>query len=184
MNNEEKWLPIKEAPESYEVSSFGNVRSIGFKNQWGFHRRKNPKLIKPQYTHKGYKMVMLCIKNKRVGRLIHRLVADAFIGLSDDKEVNHINGIKDDNRVENLELCTHSENMQHAYHVLGIPATLQRAHSARRKAIQCLDSNGLVIAEFMSAREAAEKIGHSHAQISIAARTGGVVYGFRWKYKY
>ena len=183
MSSEEKWLPIKEAPESYEVSSLGNVRSIGFKNQWGFHRRKGPKVLKPQYNYKGYKMVMLCIKNKKVGRLIHRLVAEAFIGLLDGKEVNHVNGIKDDNRVENLELCTHSENMQHAYHVLGIPATRQRAYSAKRKAIQCLDSNDQVVAEYMSVREAAEKIGHSHAQISIAARKEGEVYGFKWRYK-
>ena len=99
MNNE-IWKPIPGA-EGYEVSSLGNVKkvnkttylSLGF---WGDY-----------YT--------VVLGRKYGAHLVHRLVAQAFIPNPDDKpQVNHINGNKKDNRVENLEWVTASENAQHA----------------------------------------------------------------------
>lgn len=68
----------------------------------------------------GYGTVVLSFNNEKKRFLVHRLVAFKFIPNEQNKPcVNHINGIKDDNRVENLEWCTYSENEQHSHKVLG-----------------------------------------------------------------
>ena len=101
----EIWKPIKDFENIYEVSNLGRIKS--FKNY------KISFLIGSS-SGDGYRTVTLCgNKNKRI--YIHRLVALHFIENLENKiEVNHINGIKNDNRVDNLEWCTKSENSIHA----------------------------------------------------------------------
>lgn len=67
--------------------------------------------LKQQTDKRGYKIVKLYGKNKTV----HRLVARTFLGSVDNLTVNHLNGVKEDNKLENLEICTNQENMIHAY---------------------------------------------------------------------
>lgn len=79
---------------------------------------KGPKgrVLKPAKNTQGYLYVSCCKNGKQFSRFVHQLVAAAFIENPEGKrEVNHQNGIKTDNRVENLEWSTGSENRQHAF---------------------------------------------------------------------
>lgn len=74
-----------------------------------------------QSEHKGYRRVALSQNNKRTNYPVHRLVAEAFIPNPDEKPfVNHIDGNKRNNEVQNLQWCTASENQKHAYDVLNV----------------------------------------------------------------
>lgn len=113
---EEEWVSCREFPDHYEVSSLGRVRRTA---PGGGSRRGR---IKGQTQHKiGYMQCMICIDRKSYSRLTHRLVADGFLGpIPDGLVVNHKNGVKNDNRIENLEIVTLGENRAHSYRVLGV----------------------------------------------------------------
>jgi len=98
----EDWKTIAEYP-SYEVSSYGHVR-------------RGNKILKPVLMNTGYLSHGLSQSGKQKHHNIHRLVAKAFIPNPDNKGfVNHKDGKKTNNRVDNLEWMTFSENCQHAY---------------------------------------------------------------------
>lgn len=74
------------------------------------------KFLKPNKGEKGYLRVRLLFDGKYINYRVHRLVAMAFLPKLEGKnQVNHINGIKDDNKLENLEWCNNQENQLHAH---------------------------------------------------------------------
>lgn len=75
--------------------------------------------LKPSKVGAGYHRVGLYYLGKTHNRYVHRIVAEAFIGPSNGREINHKNGDKTDNRVENLEWVTRSQNNQHKHYELG-----------------------------------------------------------------
>lgn len=121
---EEQWSQIKDFEGWYEVSTQARVRSVDriihhksdrFTDK-GKVQINNGKVLTPQQNNKGYFYIMLyknCVHKKKY---IHRLVAEAFIPNPEcKKEVNHIDGNHQNNKIENLEWCTKMENMTHAF---------------------------------------------------------------------
>lgn len=116
LNTIEKWKPVVGYEHLYHVSSFGNLKALCVSKLRGRFFHKQPeRLLKLKTDKYGYKIASICKDRiiKWIG--VHRLIAMAFIKNCDNKEfINHINGIKSDNRLENLEWCTSSENAIHS----------------------------------------------------------------------
>ena len=109
----EVWADIS---KEYQVSNMGNIRSLWMWDGNKYRARSCPKIMKKQLATTGYEKVTLKIDGKRKDFKVHRLVALAFIPQIDGKpHVNHKDGDKTNNVVENLEWCNRSENMLHAY---------------------------------------------------------------------
>ena len=113
MADTERWRWVDGYEGLYMVSDLGRIMSVPRKTHFGH-------IMKLRENWAGYQRVNLCKCNERQDYSVHRLVATAFVENKGNKpEVNHINGNRSDNRADNLEWVTRSENERHAYGVLG-----------------------------------------------------------------
>lgn len=175
------WMDIPSAP-CYQVSDDGYIRSLPDIDHRG--QFMSGRILKPKLNAKGYLTLQIRGKSYRV----HRLVAGAFVPNPNGKpQVNHRDGIKTNNRADNLEWSTNGENQKHRYDVLNhTPYPLGRTGAAcpnsKTTRGTCLTSGA--ITEYGSAEEAARALGKgSGSAISMAAR--GLLqqaYGYRWEY--
>lgn len=104
---QEKWLDLIGYEEEYSISNYGRLKS----------KQKEEFIRKPNITPKGYARIAISKNGIQKNKFIHNLVALTFIGkpANERMQVNHKNGIKLDNNVDNLEWVTPSQNLQHAY---------------------------------------------------------------------
>lgn len=111
---DEVFVPITWAKGHYEISNTGKVRSV----LGG--RRRGIELKQSINTTGRYSVVTLVVNRRKKYRKVHRLVASTFLDNPLNKPcVNHIDGDKQNNSTDNLEWCTRSENIKHAYAILG-----------------------------------------------------------------
>lgn len=137
-------------------------------------KRGKEKILSQSLDHKGYAFAHLFINQKGKMKAIHRLVAEAFIPNPENKpQVNHIDRIKTNNKVENLEWCTGSENMVHAY---------KTGLNHSKKIFQC-DLDGNVIKKWDSIIECERQL-NIHQSNIVACAKGRIpaAYGYKWRY--
>ena len=162
----EKWKIIEEA-NGYEISNLGNVRN-----------RITQKILKGRFSKSGYLQVSVKLNEtqKFSNRYIHRLVAIHWIENPENKkEVNHIDGNKENNTVENLEWVTPSENQKHR-HLLGNGKTSQRK-------VGKFSKEGILLKEYNSIVEAAAAEGSPRVSIdNVLQGRRYTLKGFVWKY--
>jgi hypothetical protein len=113
----EVWKDIKDYEGIYQVSNFGNVKSLDREvapnNRVPYWRKG--KICKQSKSNLGYMTVGFTVNTIKVNKYVHRLVAEAFIAnMNDYPQVNHIDCDKTNNRMYNLEWCTNSQNHIHA----------------------------------------------------------------------
>lgn len=166
----EIWQDIKGWEGQYKVSNLGRIYSYKSKKYLKFADRN------------GYSMVKLQNMEFKKTLAVHRLVAEAFIPNPDNKQqVNHINTIKTDNRVENLEWCSSNENLKHAYK-MGLIDISKMTNITKKKVCQ-LDKKGNLIKIWNSLSEAHKELNIQVGNITKCCQnkiktTGGYI----WKY--
>lgn len=184
---EEIWKDIDGFEGYYQISNIGNVKSLHriVHHSNGF-KTVRERILKPTKA-KGYCIVRVVKKHTNKYLTVHRLVAKSFIKNTGNKRcVNHKNGIKTDNRVENLEWCTYKENTSHAYktglHKGSSFGKFGRNHHASREILQ-FDIQGNFIKKYGGIRDAERLTGVFHQGI-VKSANGKSKHagGFIWKY--
>lgn len=164
----ESWVPLAGWEGIYEVSDHGSIKRI-LKAQG----TKNTGTIKIHTTWNGYSYCILCRYANKKHIAIHRAVAMSFIPNPLSKpEVNHKDGDKSNNRVDNLEWVTKSENGLHSYRMLGRKSGMIgrfNEHNKTSIAVMAFKDN-TYIGRYPSAREAERQLKISHKSISKCLR--------------
>ena len=179
---EEVWKDIEGYEGLYKISNLGNVKSIYF------NHTKNEKLLSPKLNNTGYLIVHL-YKNG-VGKFfqVHRIVATSFLNNPNNFTiVNHMDEDKQNNRVDNLEWCTHKYNVQYS-----VKLNKHRSRNSRKgkfgaykhdKAVIQKNKHGSIVCTYKNVSSAARENGFNNwSIIQCCKRERKTAYGYRWEF--
>ena len=173
------WKNVNGYDGLYLVSNTGLVKTIERNYVTGKNGRikiNSPECLMKQYEADGYSFVRLCKDGKTSLKRVHRLVANAFIENTNNLQfINHINGIRHDNRLNNLEWCSQKENVIHAY-----ATGLNKGRNGRSVAM--IDANNVTVKEYIKISDAVLD-GFRHDCIVTCCRGKHKEHkGYKWKY--
>ena len=111
----EVWRDVPGYEGYYQASNLGRIKSLERKVEYNNQEDRilKEKIMKLNPTSRGYIRISLCKKGRSRSHFVHRLILSAFIGES-NLQVNHIDGVKTNNNIDNLEYVTNQENIAHA----------------------------------------------------------------------
>lgn len=165
----EVWRSVNNYEYLYEVSNFGNVRTLD--------KRHHLKVKTQKKNKDGHMRVWLSKGSKKTPYFVHRLVAEAFIPNPENKPVvNHIDGNPSNNHVDNLEWATRSENDLHAFR-LGLR---KPSNGGTNKHVVRIDRYGNEVV-YDSMLKAANSNGYSVGQIHYYVKTGREYGEYKWR---
>ena len=179
----EEWKFISGYEGRYMVSNFGRIKTLNY------HRSGKEGFMKPFSARGGYLVIDLLDGNGKSGRkthYVHRLVAEAFIPNPNNlTEINHKNEDKTDNRVENLEWCDRSYNVNYGKRNQKAFETLTKTNTSKKpKPVLQYSLDGDFIAEWPSACEVQRQLGFRNSSICLCCNGKcKQSHGFIWKYK-
>ena len=169
----EIWVDIPGFDGKYIISNLGKVKSF---------KRKNPLTMKIRYSKSGYLVITLTKVGYHKVNDLHRLLMKSFRGIPEGMQVNHINGIKSDYSLYNLEVVTASENHKHAWRTgLQTSYHIKKVGSENNKArkVKCLQTGRI----FETLSEAGRWAEVSASGITLCCqgkiKTSG---GYKWNY--
>lgn len=170
----EVWKDIPNYIGLYQINNYGNVKSLKRLEKSGNKiRKRNEKTLKQRATH-GYKYVILSKESKAKTFRVHRLVAEIFIPNPNNyPQVNHKDGNKANNSVDNLEWCTCEYNIKEAY----------RLNLCKTIKINQFDINGKYIKTWNSSYEIKRNLNLDASAITKCCKNKRKICGgYRWRY--
>ena len=183
----EIWKDIKGYEGKYQVSSLGRIKSLYRWNGKAFYSREH--IIKSYINKNGYVYIALMKNNKNKNCRLHRLVAEAFLDNPNNyNDINHKDGNKENNNINNLEYCTKSYNMKHAFknNLWKSPNSGRfGSNSYKAKKVAMVDKNtNEIIKTFNSIIDATHFVNKNSSGHIVNCCKGKLktAYGYKWQY--
>lgn len=184
----ELWMPVPILGygDNYLISNYGKLKTVDrfVKRTDGYISEKKSKNVTIFKNQSGYETASLCKKNSKIKIFIHRIVAMAFIENKENKsQVNHKNGIRHDNNVDNLEWCTPKENVNHSYKILGKKHNCIGLFNKGGKKVAMYNLNGELECVFDSTMDVQRKKNIHNSKISAnclgkISKTNGYIFKY------
>lgn len=182
----EVWKDIPNYEGLYQASNLGRIKSLDrYVISKDYKSFRKGKIKKPSVHENNYLYVILSNKSVEKHKLVHRLIAETFLDNPNNYSVvNHINGNKQDNKVENLEWCNHQQNSQKAWEMGLYPKKKEKTHSTKKVKVIQKDLQGNIIKIWDSITEVNKKLKINTTQISNCIKnkkyfkTAG---GYKWE---
>jgi hypothetical protein len=177
----EIWKQILGFDGFYFVSNLGRIKSFKILNT---QNKNKIGIIKKQRNNKGYKIISVKFNKVKISLKVHRLVAMAFIPNPENKsQINHKDGNKSNNNVNNLEWATGSENVKHAFNT-GLKEQYFGSEHYMSKCILQFDKSGIFLKKWDCMSDACRvyniKLQSLSSCVSGKSKTCG---GYKWQYK-